>query len=214
MPGCWPSRTPRRRSRSLLAGLSVRAHGDLKLALTGAPAPATVDGHAGRLFRPFALADGQVLTLGMPASRAAQLRLGARWGRRAGRPRIPGNRHAVRARDRGRFKPATCLPVGPAPATFPNVDLAPTPPLSAETLVLHALRGPRDDWLADVAALADDRVDGLEPQRPGRDPAWKGSHCSATPARRARSCPARVWFGAQSRFRPAASRSSSWPTIP
>ena len=29
------------------------------------------------------------------------------------------------------------------------------PALSAEILILHALRGPRDDWLADVAALAE-----------------------------------------------------------
>jgi allophanate hydrolase subunit 2 len=45
------------------------------------------------------------------------------------------------------------VPVGPPPADFPNVDQAPTAALTEETLVLYALRGPRDDWLADVDAL-------------------------------------------------------------
>jgi allophanate hydrolase subunit 2 len=45
------------------------------------------------------------------------------------------------------------LPVGPPPAAFPNVEQAPTAALSGETVILHALRGPRDDWLADVDAL-------------------------------------------------------------
>jgi allophanate hydrolase subunit 2 len=45
------------------------------------------------------------------------------------------------------------IPVGPPPADFPNVDQAPTAALSSDTLVLRALRGPRDDWLADPDAL-------------------------------------------------------------
>ena len=48
-------------------GLSVRARGDLQLALTGAQAPATVDGRAVGYFGPFTVADGQVLTLASPS---------------------------------------------------------------------------------------------------------------------------------------------------
>src|SRR4029453_10523470 len=49
-----------------LGGLSLRARGDLMLALTGAPAPADVDGRGVGYCGPFALADGEILTLGMP----------------------------------------------------------------------------------------------------------------------------------------------------
>ena len=49
-----------------LGGLSVRAHGDLLVALTGAPCPADVDGRAVPHAAPVVLADGQVLTLGTP----------------------------------------------------------------------------------------------------------------------------------------------------
>ena len=47
-------------------GLSVRARGDLQVALTGAQAPAAVDGRAVGYFGPFMVADGQILTLGTP----------------------------------------------------------------------------------------------------------------------------------------------------
>lgn len=134
-------------------GLSVRARGDLQLALTGAQAPATVDGRAVGYFGPFTVADGQVLTLASP-SVGLRSYLSVRGGI-AVAP-VLGSRSTdtlsglgpppLRARD--------VLPVGPAPATFPNLDVAPAPVISAETLVLHALRGPRDDWLADLDALA------------------------------------------------------------
>jgi allophanate hydrolase subunit 2 len=45
------------------------------------------------------------------------------------------------------------LPVGPPPRAFPVVDHAPAPRPTVETLVLHALAGPREDWLAEPAAL-------------------------------------------------------------
>ncbi len=49
-----------------LGGLSVRARGNVMLALTGAPAPADVDGRGVGYCGPFALPDGQILTLGTP----------------------------------------------------------------------------------------------------------------------------------------------------
>jgi biotin-dependent carboxylase-like uncharacterized protein len=134
-------------------GLSVRARGDLQLALTGAQAPATVDGRAVGYFGPFTVADGQVVTLASP-SVGLRSYLSVRGGI-AVAP-VLGSRSTdtlsglgpppLRARD--------VLPVGPAPAAFPNLDVAPAPVISAETLVLHAVRGPRDDWLADLDALA------------------------------------------------------------
>jgi biotin-dependent carboxylase-like uncharacterized protein len=134
-------------------GLSIRARGDLQLALTGAQAPATVDGRPVGYFGPFTVADGQVLTLASP-SVGLRSYLSVRGGI-AVAP-VLGSRSTdtlsglgpppLRARD--------VLPVGLAPAAFPNVDVAPAAAISPETLVLHALRGPRDDWLADLEALA------------------------------------------------------------
>jgi biotin-dependent carboxylase-like uncharacterized protein len=134
-------------------GLSVRAHGDLQLALTGAPTPAAVDGRGVGYFGPFTLADGQVLTLGNP-------RIGLRSyvSVRGGIDVSPvlGSRSTDTLSDLGPAPVRTgdMLPVGPAPVTYPNVDLAPTRELSAGTLALRALPGPRDDWLADIDALA------------------------------------------------------------
>jgi hypothetical protein len=90
-------------------GLSVRARGDLQPALTGAQAPAAVDGRTVGYFGPFIVADGPVLTLGT-------LRPGC----------VATSRHAAaspsppfwvlvqptpcQVLDRRRCEPATCYP--------------------------------------------------------------------------------------------------------
>ena len=135
-------------------GLSLRSRGELQIALTGAPAPATVDEHQVGYFAPITLADGQVLTLGMPPV-GVRSYVSVRGGLDV--PPVLGSRATDTLSGLGPrpIRAGDVLPVGPAPAAFPNVDVAPTPALSAEILILHALRGPRDDWLADVAALAE-----------------------------------------------------------
>jgi biotin-dependent carboxylase-like uncharacterized protein len=135
-------------------GLSLRSRGELQIALTGAPAPATVDEHRVGYFAPITLTDGQVLTLGMPAV-GVRSYVSVRGGLDV--PPVLGSRATDTLSGLGPrpIRAGDVLPVGPAPAAFPNVDVAPTPALSAEILILHALRGPRDDWLADVAALAE-----------------------------------------------------------
>ena len=50
----------------VFGGLAVRAHGLLTVALTGAPAPADVDGTPVRPDAVLTLRAGQVLRLGMP----------------------------------------------------------------------------------------------------------------------------------------------------
>jgi biotin-dependent carboxylase-like uncharacterized protein len=134
-------------------GLSIRALGDVLLALTGAPTPAAVDGHDVGYFGPFLLGDGQVLTLGMPQA-GLRSYVAARGG--IGVPPVLGSRSTDTLSGLGPepVRTGDVLPVGPAPSGYPNVDLAPVPPLSAEVLTLHALRGPRDDWVADLDALA------------------------------------------------------------
>jgi biotin-dependent carboxylase-like uncharacterized protein len=134
-------------------GLSVRARGDLQVALTGAQAPAAVDGRTVGYFGPFMVNDGQVLTLGSP-----QVGLRSYLSVRGGIAVAPvmGSRATDTLSGLGPppVRAGDVLPVGPAPTAFPNQDLVPAPAMSAETLVLHALRGPRDDWLADMDAFA------------------------------------------------------------
>ena len=135
-----------------LGGFSLRARGDVQLALTGAPAPATVDGHPVGYFSPFTLADGQVLTLGTPQA-GVRSYVSVRGGVDVGP--VLGSRATDTLSGLGPPPVHTgdVLSVGPPPSMFPNVDIAPTPALSGGTLVLHALRGPRDDWVADIDAL-------------------------------------------------------------
>jgi biotin-dependent carboxylase-like uncharacterized protein len=135
-------------------GLSLRSRGELQIALTGAPAPATVDEHPVGYFAPIALAGGQVLTLGIPPV-GVRSYVSVRGGLDV--PPVLGSRATDTLSGLGPrpIRTGDVLPIGPAPATFPNVDVAPTPALSAETLILHALRGPRDEWLAEVDALAE-----------------------------------------------------------
>ncbi len=135
-------------------GLSVRARGDLQVALTGAQAPAAVDGRAVGYSGPFMVADGQILTLGTP-----QLGLRSYLSVRGGIAVAPvlGSRATDTLSSLGPppVQAGDVLPVGPPPKAFPNQDLVPVPARSAETLVLYALRGPRDDWLSEIAALAE-----------------------------------------------------------
>jgi biotin-dependent carboxylase-like uncharacterized protein len=134
-------------------GLSVRARGQLQLALTGAPAPAAVQGRGVGYCGPFALADGQVLTLDTPAV-GLRTYVSVRGGIDV--PSVLGSRATDTLSGLGPapLQSGDILPVGPPPAAFPEIDQAPTPAQSGETLVLRAMLGPRDDWLADVAALS------------------------------------------------------------
>lgn len=134
-------------------GLSLRAQGDVMLALTGAPAPADVDGRGVGYCGPFALADGQMLRLRTPQA-GLRTYVSVRGGVDV-RP-VLGSRATDTLSGLGPepVRTGDILPVGPPPADFPNVDQAPTAAVSGGTLRLHAQRGPRDDWLADPDELA------------------------------------------------------------
>jgi biotin-dependent carboxylase-like uncharacterized protein len=134
-------------------GLSLRARGDVMLALTGAPAPADVDGRGAGYCGPFALRDGQILTL-RPPQVGLRTYVSVRGG--VDVPPVLGSRATDTLSGLGPepVRTGDILQVGPPPAGFPNVDQAPTPALSDATLVLHALRGPREDWLDNPDALA------------------------------------------------------------
>ena len=137
----------------LFGGLSVRAVGNLMLALTGAPAPADLNGRGVGYCGPFTLDNGQILTLGRPPV-GLRTYVSVRGG--VDVAPVLGSRSTDTLSGIGppQVGVGDILPVGPAPATFPNLEVAPTPALSGQMLTLRALRGPRDDWIADIDALA------------------------------------------------------------
>jgi biotin-dependent carboxylase-like uncharacterized protein len=134
-------------------GLEVRARGHLMVALTGAEGPATVDGRCVDFRSPVQLRDGQILRLGVPTV-GLRTYLSVRGGIDV--PPVLGSRATDTLAGLGPspVQVGDLLPVGAPPPRFPCVDVAPGAPVSAETLLLHALPGPRDDWLADLADLA------------------------------------------------------------
>lgn len=136
-----------------IGGLSIRAHGDLTVALTGAEAPATVDGHGVGYAAPFALEPGQVLTLGVPRS-GVRTYLAVRGGIDV--PPVLGSRSTDTLSGLGPppVHIGDLLPVGAPPERFPSVDQAPTASDTSDVLVLAALPGPRQDWLDDLGELA------------------------------------------------------------
>jgi biotin-dependent carboxylase-like uncharacterized protein len=138
-------------------GLRVRAHGDLLVALTGAVAPARVQDRGGGergvgYDAPFLLRHRETLTLQAPGA-GLRTYLSVRGGIDV--PPELGSRSTDVLSGLGPapLREGDLLPVGPPPKRFPSVDLAPTPAITRDTLVLRTLPGPRDDWLADPADL-------------------------------------------------------------
>jgi biotin-dependent carboxylase-like uncharacterized protein len=136
-----------------LGGLAVRAHGDVLLALTGAEAPATVEGTAVAHAASVLLRDRQVLRLAVPKA-GLRTYLSARGG--VDVPAVLGSRATDMLSRLGPapLKIGDVLPIGRPPSTFPNVDLAPVRSLTSGPIAIRALLGPRADWLADPQLLA------------------------------------------------------------
>ncbi|GGO00391.1 allophanate hydrolase [Microbispora rosea subsp. aerata] len=141
-----------------LGGLKVRATGDLLVALTGAPCPATVTDAEGRTrFIGHAsverLPHGATLRLGVP-SHGLRTYLAVRGGIDV--PEVLGSRATDLLSGLGPERPApgSVLPVGPAPAKFPVTDFAPVPAPESGVLVLDVIPGPRHDWFRPEALRA------------------------------------------------------------
>jgi biotin-dependent carboxylase-like uncharacterized protein len=136
----------------VFGGLAVRARGLLTVALTGAAAPADVDGtpighNALILLRP-----GQVLRLDTPAT-GLRTYLAVRGGI-AVEP-VLGSRSTDVLAGLGpdKLAPGSVLPVGPEPADLPLVDVAPVAGIPGDTVLLRAVPGPRAGFLTDPQAL-------------------------------------------------------------
>ena len=131
----------------LLGGLRLRAHGDLTVAVTGAPGPVWVDG------RPV----GRAAVLELPGG--AELRVGsvvaglrAYVAVRGGVdvPAVLGSRSTDQLAALGPAPLAVgdVLPVGPPPEGWPLVDVAPVPAWP-DRVTLPVAPGPNADWFDD-----------------------------------------------------------------
>ena len=130
-------------------GLQLRAGRTLLVAVTGAPAPVTVDGRAAPFAAPLTLRTGQVLGLGMPPV-GLRSYVAVRGG--IGVPPVLGSRSTDTLSGLGPapLRTGDVLPVGGAAAEEPVVDVAPVRAPSAQP-VLRVLPGPRRDWLVPAA---------------------------------------------------------------
>jgi biotin-dependent carboxylase-like uncharacterized protein len=130
-------------------GLRLRFHAATTIALTGAPTPATVDGFQIGMNGPVRIDAGSHLSLGLPTE-GLRTYLAVRGGIAV--PLVLGSRATDVLSGVG---PAVLtaghtLPIGKDIAHWPNVDIAPTPPLPVEA-TLRVVRGPRDDWFTSTA---------------------------------------------------------------
>ncbi|MGY1619275.1 biotin-dependent carboxyltransferase family protein [Geodermatophilus sp. SYSU D00691] len=130
-------------------GLRVRAERALLVAVTGAPAPLTVDGRPAAGNAPLTLPAGAELALGVPPV-GLRSYLAVRGG--VDVPPVLGSRSTDRLSGLGPepLRAGDLLPVGRDAGEEPVVDVAPVAAPSARP-VLPVLPGPRRDWLTDEA---------------------------------------------------------------
>jgi biotin-dependent carboxylase-like uncharacterized protein len=130
-------------------GLRVRAGRTVLVAVTGAPAPVTVDGRPAPFAAPLTLRPGQTLGLGVPPV-GLRSYLAVRGGIDV--PPVLGSRSTDTLSGLGPapLRPGDVLPVGDLAGAEPFVDVAPVRAPSSRP-VLRVLPGPRQDWLAPAA---------------------------------------------------------------
>ncbi|TDD90923.1 biotin-dependent carboxyltransferase family protein [Saccharopolyspora karakumensis] len=130
-------------------GLVVRPTRDVTVALTGAPCPIAVDGRGAAANAVLRVPAGAELRLGVPAI-GLRSYLAVRGGIDV--EPVLGSRSTDVLSGLGpdQLRPGAVLPIGPPPARFPVVDVAPVAG-PAEEVVLRVRPGPRADWFTDEA---------------------------------------------------------------
>ncbi len=135
-----------------LGGLEVEVvGGPVCFCVTGAPASVSVDGRAVGAYAVSTAAAGAVIRVGVPTA-GLRSYLGVRGGIDV--PAVLGSRsHDVMAGlGPPPLTPGDEVPVGAASGTLPVSDVLPPPRLDQD-VVLEAIRGPRDTWVADAEML-------------------------------------------------------------
>ncbi|MGN6404425.1 5-oxoprolinase/urea amidolyase family protein [Sinomonas sp.] len=145
---------------NLLGGLAVRARGDQVLAVAGASVPLEVRSADGELVHrpamcgPFALLDGESLSLGAPAL-GLRSYLAVRGGLDV--PAVLGSRSTDSMSGIGpaALAPGTVLPVGTVDGVRPvGFSEASTLRLGKTVTTLRVVLGPREDWFSEDALEA------------------------------------------------------------
>lgn len=136
----------------LLGGLVLRAHGDLLVAVTGAPAPLSVDGRTVAPAAPVPLRDGQELALGTPL-RGLRSYVAVRGGIDV--DPVLGSRSTDVLADLGPAAVAVgdLLPIGRPADRWPLVDAAPYAGPAGGLVTLTVTPGPRAERLHDPTTL-------------------------------------------------------------
>ncbi|MBL1073218.1 biotin-dependent carboxyltransferase family protein [Nocardia sp. 2] len=136
----------------LLGGVELLAERHLTLAVTGAAAPATIDGRPVGAASVLELEEGQRLRLGYAMS-GLRAYVAVRGG--IDLPPVLGSR----SRDTlsGIGPEPLCagdlLPIGKPPRAYSPIDVAPVAPPADGLVTVDVVPGPRDDWFTDAAAL-------------------------------------------------------------
>ena len=133
----------------LLGGVRLRTTRAVTLAVTGAPCTVTVGDRRADPGFPLPVPAGTVVTIGRAT---AGLRVYLAAGGGIAVPPVLGSRSTDTLSGLGPppVRDGDLLPVGPATAPPPAVDVAPYPQPAAE-LLLRVWPGPRDDWFTPSA---------------------------------------------------------------
>jgi biotin-dependent carboxylase-like uncharacterized protein len=162
----------------VLGGLQLEALTPVVVAVTGATAPITVDDTAVALNAVLQLRPGQSLRLGL-ATAGLRVYVAVRGGVAVEPVLGSRSRDTMAGIGPEPLQAGDDLPVGPPPADWPAVDLAPLAPLPTGPLSARVRLGPRDDWFTRAEDLfqghwqVTDRLDrvGVRLQRPDELPA-------------------------------------------
>lgn len=133
----------------LLGGAVLQAEGHLVAAVTGALAPVSVDGRAAGRGAPLRLPPGARLHVG-PVTAGLRVVVAVRGGVDVAPVLGSRSRDTLAGLGPASLRPGDRVPVGPADATPPLVDVAPVPEPPHEA-VLRVRPGPRRDWFVPAA---------------------------------------------------------------
>jgi biotin-dependent carboxylase-like uncharacterized protein len=160
----------------LLGGLVMELTARAVVAVTGAPAPTTLDGCAVGHASVLRVRPGQRLALGIAAT-GVRSYVAVRGGIEV--PPVLGSRSRDTLAGIGPepLRAGDALPVGPPPQRWPEVDVAPVARLTDAMITARVLLGPRDDWFARPENLL------AEPWRVGADADRVGVRLEGEPGR-------------------------------
>ncbi|WP_068020267.1 5-oxoprolinase subunit C family protein [Nocardia mexicana] len=136
----------------VLGGLRLEFPEPAMVAVTGAPAPMSVDGRPEATASVLFLDAGQRLELGI-----AEAGLRCYVAMRGGIDVTPvlgsRSRDTLAGLGPAPLRAGDELPLGHPPRTWPSVEVAPVAALTTDTVTVRARLGPRDDWFGSPADL-------------------------------------------------------------